>query len=70
VLPEAVACLAGLVGMPWRTFVVALACGSVPLGFAFAAIGHLGQSSPLWALGLSAMVPAVLWMAAGWAVRR
>jgi uncharacterized membrane protein YdjX (TVP38/TMEM64 family) len=65
VLPEAVACLAGLVRMPWRTFLIALACGSVPLGFAFAAIGHLGQDSPLTALGFSAVLPMVLWLVAG-----
>ncbi len=66
VLPEAVACLAGLARMRWRTFWLALVCGSVPLGFAFAAIGHLGQSSPALALALSALVPAGLW----WAARR
>lgn len=61
VLPEAVACLAGLARMPWRTFVLSLACGSLPLGFAFAAIGHLGHASPAWALALSAGVPILLW---------
>jgi uncharacterized membrane protein YdjX (TVP38/TMEM64 family) len=64
VMPEAVACLAGLARMRWRTYWLALVCGSLPLGFAFAAIGHLGHSSPGVALGLSAMVPAVLWWAA------
>ena len=61
VLPEAVACLAGLARMPWRTFLLALTCGSVPLGFAFAAIGHLGHQNPALALLLSALVPLVLW---------
>ncbi len=64
VLPEAVACLAGLVKMPWRPFVISLACGSLPLGFAFAAIGHLGQSNPTWAIALSAALPLVLWLLA------
>ena len=61
VLPEAVACLAGLARMPWRTFLLALTCGSVPLGFAFASIGHLGHQNPALALLLSALVPLVLW---------
>lgn len=66
VLPEAVACLAGLARMPWRTFWVALLCGSLPLGFAFAAIGHLGHESPAGALLLSAVLPAGMW----WVARR
>jgi uncharacterized membrane protein YdjX (TVP38/TMEM64 family) len=64
VLPEAVACLAGLARMRWRTFWLALVCGSVPLGFAFAAIGHLGHSNPTLALTLSAVVPIGLWLIA------
>lgn len=59
-LPEVVACLAGLSRMPARTFFLALACGSLPLGFAFAAIGASGQTSPALALALSAAVPALL----------
>ncbi|MCB1208489.1 MAG: TVP38/TMEM64 family protein [Verrucomicrobiales bacterium] len=61
VLPEAVSCLAGLVRMPWRTYLGSLVCGSVPLGFAFAAIGHLGQDRPGLAIALSAIVPILLW---------
>ena len=64
ILPEAVACLAGLHRMPFRTFVFALLCGSLPTGFLFAAIGALGQEEPSWALGLSVAVPVVLWLAA------
>lgn len=64
VLPEAVACLAGLSRMNARVFFSALACGSLPTGFAFAAIGHLGQSQPGWAMALSCIVPVVLWLSA------
>ncbi len=64
VLPEAVACLAGLSRMRCRVFFLALACGSIPTGFAFAAIGHLGQSEPGWAVALSCVVPVLLWLAA------
>jgi uncharacterized membrane protein YdjX (TVP38/TMEM64 family) len=70
VLPEAVACLAGIARMPWRVFLPALACGSIPLGFAFAAIGHLGQSEPGWAIALSAVTPVALWIAASRLIRR
>ena len=64
ILPEAVACLAGLVKMPFRTFVVSLACGSLPMGFAFAAIGAIGQDSPALAITLSIVVPILLWLIA------
>jgi uncharacterized membrane protein YdjX (TVP38/TMEM64 family) len=70
VLPEAVACLAGIVRMPWQTFLGALACGSVPLGFAFAAIGHVGQENPALALVLSGAVPVLLWLIAGRLVKK
>ncbi len=64
VLPEAVACLAGLVRMPLRPFLVALVCGSLPMGFAFAAIGDLGSSNPALAIALSTVVPVLLWLVA------
>ncbi|GEP44492.1 TVP38/TMEM64 family protein [Brevifollis gellanilyticus] len=64
VLPEAVSCLAGLVKMNVRTYLVSLACGSIPVGFAFAAIGALGNSQPGMAMGLSAVVPVLLWVGA------
>lgn len=61
VLPEAVAALAGVARMPFGRFAAALACGSVPLGFAFAWVGHLGHASPVLALSLSAALPPLLW---------
>jgi uncharacterized membrane protein YdjX (TVP38/TMEM64 family) len=64
VLPEAVACLAGLARMRWSVFLASLACGSVPAGFAFAAIGHLGQQQPGWAVALSTLTPLLLWFLA------
>jgi uncharacterized membrane protein YdjX (TVP38/TMEM64 family) len=70
VLPEAVACLAGIAQMRWRVFLPALACGSVPLGFAFAAIGHLGQDEPGWAVALSALTPLMLWILASRMMKR
>jgi len=62
VMPEVVSCMAGLARMPFGKFCVALACGSLPLGFAFAAIGAAGRGHPGLAIGLSAVVPAILWL--------
>ena len=64
ILPEVISCTAGLVGMPFRRFAVALACGSVPMGFLFAAIGRAGRETPGWAVVLSLLLPALLWLAA------
>lgn len=63
VLPEVIACLAGLAKMPLRIFAVALLCGTVPMGFAYAAVGKMFEEEPAWALGLSVAVPVVLWLA-------
>ena len=60
-LPEVVACLAGLTRMPLRTFTISLACGCVPVGFIFAGIGAAGQSRPGLAFALSIAVPAVFY---------
>lgn len=70
VLPEAVACLAGLAQMPFRDFFVALLCGCVPLGFTFAAIGALGVDRPGLAVTLSALVPVLLYGVASALLRR
>ncbi len=61
VMPEVIACLAGMARMPLRRFVAALACGSLPLGLAFAAIGSAGHDRPVLALLLSAVIPPILW---------
>ncbi len=61
-LPEVVSCLAGLTRMPLRVFAVSLACGALPMGFVYAAIGAAGQENPALAIGLSALVPPVLWL--------
>lgn len=61
-LPEVIACMAGLTRMPARTFHLALACGALPLGFAFAAVGHAGVEHPTLALAASALAPPALWL--------
>lgn len=64
ILPEVIACMAGLLRMPFGKFVIALACGSVPMGFLFAWIGAIGREQPAWGFAFSIGVPAVLWSAA------
>ena len=64
ILPEVIACMAGLLRMPFRKFVIALACGSVPMGFLFAWIGTLGREEPGWSLAFSLVIPAMLWAGA------
>lgn len=61
ILPEVLSCMAGLLRMPFGKFVIALACGSVPMGFLFAWIGTVGREQPAWGLVFSLGVPAVLW---------
>lgn len=61
VLPEVVACLAGLSKMPFPRFCAALCAGSIPMGFVFAWIGHTGQEHPILAIILSAGLPPLIW---------
>ena len=63
VFPEVIACMAGLARMPPLPFFAALACGSAPLGFVFAMIGHAGADYPVLAIALSAVLPPLLWLA-------
>lgn len=60
--PEVIACMAGLTRMPAATLFLALACGSVPLGFTYAAIGHAGVAHPTLAVLVSAGLPPLLWV--------
>ena len=46
VMPEVVACMAGLSRMPSRLFLASLATGSVPLAFVFSFIGATSQKTP------------------------
>ncbi|MBS0631224.1 MAG: VTT domain-containing protein [Verrucomicrobia bacterium] len=69
VVQEATACLAGLTEMPARSFFGSLAAGSVPTGFAYAAIGASALQSEGWALALSLLVPALTWPVIYWVLR-
>ncbi|MEN8774648.1 MAG: VTT domain-containing protein [Akkermansiaceae bacterium] len=61
VMPEVVACLAGISKMPFKRFFAALCAGCIPMGFVFAWIGQTGTENPVLALGLSAGLPPVIW---------
>jgi uncharacterized membrane protein YdjX (TVP38/TMEM64 family) len=62
ILPEVVACMAGLTRMPFWSFLSALVCGSLPMAWVYAFLGHAGSHRPWLALGLSALAPPVLWV--------
>lgn len=64
ILPEAIACMAGLNRMNFRRFAISLFCGSLPLGFIFAWIGYAGVEHPYLAIAVSALLPLVLWIVA------
>ena len=70
VFPEVIACMAGLTRMPTVPFFIALACGSIPFGFAFAALGHAGVDRPEIAIGVSIILPPLLWAALQIHIRR
>jgi uncharacterized membrane protein YdjX (TVP38/TMEM64 family) len=59
-IPEATVFLAGLAAMPVAKFTAALAVGSVPTAFAFAAIGAGWADQPLLALLVSYVLPILL----------
>lgn len=63
VLPEVVACLAGITKMPFKRFFAALCAGCFPMGFIFAWIGETGNDQPVIALILSAGLPPLIWAA-------
>jgi uncharacterized membrane protein YdjX (TVP38/TMEM64 family) len=64
VLPEVIACMAGMMRMERLKFYLALACGSVPLGFAYAMVGNIswGINSTIFTLGVAAVAPILLWV--------
>jgi uncharacterized membrane protein YdjX (TVP38/TMEM64 family) len=69
-VPEAMVFLAGLAGMPLRKFTTALAIGSVPTAFAFAAIGAGWSDQPVLALLVSYVLPILLLPIALYLMRR
>lgn len=69
-VPEAIVFLAGLSSMPMRTFIGALALGSVPTAFVFAAIGAGWADQPILALVVSYVLPVALLPIALYLMRR
>jgi uncharacterized membrane protein YdjX (TVP38/TMEM64 family) len=69
-VPEALVFLAGIAGMPLGKFTAALAIGSVPTAFAFAAIGAGWADQPILALAVSYVLPILLLPVALYLVRR
>jgi uncharacterized membrane protein YdjX (TVP38/TMEM64 family) len=61
VIQEATSCLAGVVRMPAKMYFAALAIGSIPTGFAYAAIGASALHSRWHAIALSLVVPVLTW---------
>ncbi|MGH7713581.1 MAG: VTT domain-containing protein [Gemmatimonadaceae bacterium] len=59
-VPEVMVFLAGLAGMPLPKFVAALAVGSAPTAFVFAAIGAGWADQPMVAIVVSAVLPILL----------
>jgi membrane protein DedA with SNARE-associated domain len=60
-MPEVLACLAGLSRMHVGRFAVALGCGSLAMGMAFAALGTAYADRPVVGLLLSAILPLAAW---------
>ena len=60
-LPEVVACLAGLARMPARVFALALLAGTIPACVLFAAIGSLSREAPAWGIAAAVLLPLAAW---------
>ncbi len=59
-LPEAISCLAGMARMPFGKYCVALLSGSVPMGFAYAALATTSDNE-LIPLIISILLPIPIW---------
>lgn len=69
-IPEAMVFLAGLAGMPLGKYTTALAVGSVPTAFVFAAIGAGWADQPITALAVSYVLSILLLPIALFLMRR
>jgi len=61
ILPEAVSSMAGLMGMPFIRFFIALVCGSFPMAMVYAYLGKSAEKAPSFAIIISAAAPVILW---------
>lgn len=62
VFPEVMACMAGLMRMPARSFHLALLSGTLPMGFAYGFMGQSLGENPLIAAVIGILPPAFLWL--------
>lgn len=64
ILPETVSCMAGITRMPFGKFLLACACGNLPMAVIFSMIGASGRNAPWWAVAASILLPGILWVIA------
>jgi uncharacterized membrane protein YdjX (TVP38/TMEM64 family) len=64
ILPEILSGFAGLLGMPFRIYLVSLIMGTVPMSMVYAWMGssNLFAKHPLWGLVFSAFLPLAAWL--------
>lgn len=60
-LPEVLTILAGMSGMKFSKFTLALLTGTIPVCFLFAWIGQSSGNSPVSGLLISVLIPVMLW---------
>lgn len=60
-LPEALACLAGMARMPAGRFLAALSVGSLAMGFSFGLLGMAYVDRPVVGIIISAFIPVLVW---------
>ncbi|HWL93416.1 MAG TPA: VTT domain-containing protein [Phycisphaerae bacterium] len=60
-LPEILACLAGLARMPFPKFFAALCAGSIPTGLLYASAGFLMEKRPIFVLAATILIPLIVW---------
>jgi len=61
ILPEVTSVLAGLAGMRFGGFLVAVLLGTVPASLVFASIGAASAARPGWGVLVAVAVPLLLW---------
>jgi uncharacterized membrane protein YdjX (TVP38/TMEM64 family) len=69
-VPEALVCLAGIAEMPPAKFLAALAVGSIPTAFVYAAIGAVWAEQPVVVLLISWLLPILTLPAVLYVLRR
>ncbi len=70
IVPEVVVCLAGLARMRPTTFFLALALGSIPTGFVYAALGSGWDAQPILGMAIAYVMPWLLLPIALYLTRR